>query len=252
MNLKKHVSTKLAFTLAETLITLGIIGVVAAITLPVLTGNYQQKVFETQRKKFASEMSQASKRAMYDNNAVSLVETPLVSSGGIYLLKNYLKTIKFCDAQNADNCFTNKYINSEKEIINLEDIVNGESTILNDGTAVYMSEQCSSFGTNGAVDLNGKQGPNIIGKDLLYFSLLNDGTVMFYDSPFGGNLVLVSSGNQKVQVIKAVREITGLGLKDAKALVDNVPSVIKEGVKREEMKALQAKFENLGATVEFR
>lgn len=60
---------------------------------------------------------------------------------------------------------------------------------------------------------------------------------------------LTASGDQKVKAIKAVREITELGLKDAKALVDGAPSVIKEGVSKEDAEAMKAKLEEVGAEV---
>ena len=60
---------------------------------------------------------------------------------------------------------------------------------------------------------------------------------------------LTAAGDQKVKVIKAVKDITGLGLKDAKGLVDGAPSVIKEGVAKEEAEEIQAKLEEVGAKV---
>ncbi|WP_373762306.1 50S ribosomal protein L7/L12 [Weissella soli] len=60
---------------------------------------------------------------------------------------------------------------------------------------------------------------------------------------------LTSVGNAKVQVIKAVREVTGLGLKEAKALVDNAPSNVKEGVSEDEANELKAKLEETGASI---
>lgn len=60
---------------------------------------------------------------------------------------------------------------------------------------------------------------------------------------------LVSPGASKVKVIKAVREITGLGLKEAKELVDNAPKVVKEGVSKAEAEELKAKLEGEGAEV---
>ncbi|MBO5460326.1 MAG: 50S ribosomal protein L7/L12 [Ruminococcus sp.] len=60
---------------------------------------------------------------------------------------------------------------------------------------------------------------------------------------------LVSAGASKVKVIKAVREITGLGLKEAKEVVDNAPKVIKEAVSKEEAEAIKAKLEEQGAEV---
>ncbi len=64
------------------------------------------------------------------------------------------------------------------------------------------------------------------------------------------NVVLVSFGEKKIQVIKAVREITGLGLKEAKAEVEGAPKAIKEGVSKEEAEALVKKLEDVGATAE--
>ena len=60
---------------------------------------------------------------------------------------------------------------------------------------------------------------------------------------------LVSAGSSKVKVIKAVREITGLGLKEAKELVDNAPKVVKEGVSKAEAEEIKAKLEEQGAEV---
>ena len=60
---------------------------------------------------------------------------------------------------------------------------------------------------------------------------------------------LTEVGGAKVKVIKAVREVTGLGLKEAKALVDGAPGVLKEGVAKEEAEALKAQLEEVGASV---
>lgn len=62
--------------------------------------------------------------------------------------------------------------------------------------------------------------------------------------------VLTGAGAQKIQVIKVVRELTGLGLKEAKDLVDNAPKPIKEKVTKEEAEAVKAKLSEVGATVE--
>lgn len=66
------------------------------------------------------------------------------------------------------------------------------------------------------------------------------------------DVVLTSAGDKKVNAIKAVREITGLGLKEAKAAVDGAPSTIKEGVSKEEADEAKAKLEEAGATVEIK
>ncbi|HOF78934.1 MAG TPA: 50S ribosomal protein L7/L12 [Candidatus Dojkabacteria bacterium] len=64
------------------------------------------------------------------------------------------------------------------------------------------------------------------------------------------NIVLKEAGANKIGVIKVVREITELGLKEAKDLVDTAPQTVKEGVKKEDAEAYKAKFEEAGATVE--
>ena len=66
------------------------------------------------------------------------------------------------------------------------------------------------------------------------------------------DVVLAAAGDQKVQVIKAVRAITGLGLKEAKDMVDGAPSTLKEGVKKEEAEDMLAKLTEAGATGELK
>jgi large subunit ribosomal protein L7/L12 len=64
------------------------------------------------------------------------------------------------------------------------------------------------------------------------------------------DVVLQSAGDKKIQVIKVVRAATGLGLKEAKALVDDAPNAVREGVDREEADKLKGELEEAGATVE--
>lgn len=66
------------------------------------------------------------------------------------------------------------------------------------------------------------------------------------------DVVLTGAGDKKIQVIKVVREITGLGLKEAKAAVDDAPTPLKEGISKEEAEELKAKLEEQGASVELK
>ncbi len=66
------------------------------------------------------------------------------------------------------------------------------------------------------------------------------------------DVVLAEAGAEKIKVIKVVREITGLGLKEAKDLVDNAPKPIKEGVGKEDAESYKAKLEEVGAKVELK
>ncbi|MBE9466709.1 MAG: 50S ribosomal protein L7/L12 [Bacteroidetes bacterium] len=66
------------------------------------------------------------------------------------------------------------------------------------------------------------------------------------------DVVLKSPGGAKLQIVKLVKELTGLGLKEAKALVDSAPKEVKEGVSKEEAESLKAKLEEAGAEVELK
>jgi large subunit ribosomal protein L7/L12 len=77
-----------------------------------------------------------------------------------------------------------------------------------------------------------------------------DGAVAEEKSSF--DVVLTAAGGQKIQVIKVVRAVTGLGLKEAKDLVDSAPKPVKEGVAQEEADQIKAQLEEAGATVELK
>ena len=66
------------------------------------------------------------------------------------------------------------------------------------------------------------------------------------------DVVLASAGAQKIKVIKVVREITGLGLAEAKAVVDGAPKTVKEAAAKEEAEEIKSKLEEVGATVELK
>ena len=66
------------------------------------------------------------------------------------------------------------------------------------------------------------------------------------------DVVITAAGDKKIQVLKAVREITGLGLKEAKELVDNVPKAVKEGIEKDEAETIKKQLEEQGASVEIK
>ena len=79
-----------------------------------------------------------------------------------------------------------------------------------------------------------------------------DGAAAAAEEKSAFDVVLTEAGGQKIQVIKVVRAITGLGLKEAKDLVDSAPKPIKEGVAQEEADSIKAQLEEAGATVEIK
>jgi large subunit ribosomal protein L7/L12 len=66
------------------------------------------------------------------------------------------------------------------------------------------------------------------------------------------NVVLKSPGGQKLQIVKLVKDLTGLGLKEAKAVVDSAPAAVKEGISKDEAEALKKQLEDAGAEVELK
>ena len=66
------------------------------------------------------------------------------------------------------------------------------------------------------------------------------------------NVILKDAGAEKIKVIKVVREVTNLGLKEAKDVVEGVPSTIKEGISKDDANAIAAKFKEVGATIEIK
>ena len=80
----------------------------------------------------------------------------------------------------------------------------------------------------------------------------NNGTAEPTEEKSEYDVVLAGAGANKIQVIKAVRAITGLGLKEAKALVDSVPGAVKEGVSKEEADSVQKELEEAGASAEIK
>jgi len=80
--------------------------------------------------------------------------------------------------------------------------------------------------------------------------MMAGGEAAAQEGPTSFNVILKEVGSQKIQVIKEVRALTGLGLKEAKALVDGAPRAVKEGVNEDEAKKIRETLEAVGATVE--
>ena len=197
-----HVDTcdgkrKIAFTLAEVLITLGIIGVVAAMTLPTLIQNHQKRSLEVATQKFYSTMSQAVKKYMADEGVDDLRNTPLASDNyedydspeAIASIRNfvtkYLKVVEECDHE-ANNCFAPTYKNwigeapSDDNYGNFTTIANRDERrdyVLADGAVIRIGYHFEGNPISLFVDVNGKKGPNRVGYDLWEMDIYYDGTI---------------------------------------------------------------------------
>lgn len=185
----------LGFTLAEVLVTLGIIGVVSAMTLPTLVKNHQRTVYVTQLQKVVNELSQAVEKATQENNAISLDETkysPNAENGARDFLNDNFKIANNCGTD-LTPCFADSYKRLDGTAFTLQ----------NPSTVVSLASGASVSSFNGwyddapictdanghsydcrlhgyyqlQVDINGAQGPNIVGRDLFYMELYSDGKV---------------------------------------------------------------------------
>ena len=176
-----HFSLKsAAFTLAEVLVTLGIIGVVSAMTVPTLMQNYQRQSYVTQLHKTYNEVSQALLRYQTDRNALNLTEAGLSSqTAWDAMVAQYFKTVQKCD-NSLTPCFpaTTSYKKMSGVALN-SNVYNIETSyVLASGASVRFY-----YAVNGnricflMVDVNGQKGPNILGRDLFTLSIYNDGTI---------------------------------------------------------------------------
>ena len=170
-----------AFTLAEVLVTLGIIGVVSAMTVPTLMQNYQRQSYVTQLHKTYNEFSQALLRYQTDRNALNLTEAGLNSQEACNnLMTTYFKTVQTC-TDSLTPCFANSYKSLQGGTIAFDTYT---SYVLASGTSVrFMYHQVGGTNkvANITVDINGKKGPNILGRDLFWMALYSDGTIDDFD-----------------------------------------------------------------------
>ena len=179
----------LGFTLAEVLITLAIIGVVAAMTLPTLIQNQQKRSLEVATQKFYSNMSQAVKKYMADEGVDDLRNTPLTVIDDTEderaqkacddFVQKYLKVVKICE----DGCFADNYTMQNGEISDHVGIKPEYATytgkfVLADGAVLdIINGWIDSTPINLYVDINGRKGPNKIGYDLWSMSIFYDGSI---------------------------------------------------------------------------
>ena len=185
---------KSAFTLAEVLITLGIIGVVAAMTLPALVGKYQEKQTITAVKAAYSIFSQASMRLVNDYGSFSALaqnswvqgndNTALKENANITIeaISKYLKAFKRCNK--AKGCMAEYYTSLDgSQKYNWDNYTNLQTGILANGMTFWILNNCGNGDANETgcaqigVDINGSKKPNVMGKDFFWFSITNNGKI---------------------------------------------------------------------------
>ena len=173
---QKSRNDRFGFTLAEVLVTLGIIGVVSAMTVPTLMQNYQRKSYVTQLHKVYNELSQALLQYQTDRNALNLKEAGINSNDSVInFYRTYFKNVKECDSMSE--CFADTYRKMDGTVT-AEWSNNYTSFVLPSGASVrpvYSLEGNKIM--NIAVDVNGTAGPNIVGRDLFGLYVYNNSLI---------------------------------------------------------------------------
>lgn len=238
MNIFNRVSS--GFTLAEVLVTLGIIGVVAAMTMPTLVSNHQRKVYVTQLQKVYSEFQQAAKSQINSRNAINLLEAGVRSDAAMRtFISSQFNVTKDCTGTPSD-CLADSYRNMNGEAVTAYADTTTPCFALSSGAVICAEYQVSQnlpipvvsakpgFSTPGRdimqnnyiegligsliIDTNGKKAPNTIGRDLFIAGIYSDGTIssalpgQYYKLPsLGGNggIAIGSAADIKVNQMNA-------------------------------------------------
>ena len=182
-----HFSKSRAFTLAEVLVTLGIIGVVSAMTVPTLMQNHQRKTYVTQLHKVYNELSQGFMQLVTDRNALNLAESGITKAQDMMpIMKRYFKVIQDCGTTPAP-CFAEEYRNINGGTYNIANR-GGKCGVFASGSSFCVFADVLDVGTvmtddfflQFFIDINGQKGPNIYGRDLFLMYVYPDGVIDDY------------------------------------------------------------------------
>ncbi len=190
---------KKAFTLAEVLVTLGIIGVVSAMTVPTLMQNYQRQSYVTQLHKVYNEFSQALTQYQTDRNAVNLTEAGLNSKDAVdTFIKKYFRVVQECDSM--DDCFADEYktLQGSSDTSYSRDV---KSFVLASGASIrpsYATDGSNFKLLNVGIDVNGKKGPNILGRDFIFFAVYKNALIDDYTNDVNDNAPLTEEARDNM------------------------------------------------------
>ena len=167
---------KKAFTLAEMLIVIAIIGVVAALVMPSLVADYQNRVLMTQLKKAYAEISQAGLLAIAQDDAGTFSSTKAYKNGTF--LSTYFKKSKSC-GRDYEGCISDSYTDPDGDSFDASKEFGGKSETKNSFACIKAKAGyalCLS-GKHGFLDVNAQRGPNQVGKDAFTVGIGEDGTI---------------------------------------------------------------------------
>lgn len=208
-----------AFTLSEVLITVGIIGVVSALTVPTLMRNYQKQAQTVQLRKVVSEIENAIDMFITEEGKTSLASTSIAQDGGVdNFIRTHFKTVKSCSDSETSNCFANEQYMSIDGNESKTFRCDGNSYILAN-SAVICANRINRINIHALqtqpdgsvkelpdafvsvkginielfIDTNGAQAPNIGGRDMFHVYIQPDGRI--YDQANTDGVICGSSSN---------------------------------------------------------
>ncbi len=227
-NKTKHITFNnyKGFTLAETLITLVVIGVVAALTVPTLIVKHQKEETITRLKKVYSEMSQITNKAIADYGPIETweVEDGKTKEFAEKYMIPYLRVAKICDYNDTGDCaFETSLLKTPNDKFTIS---THYRFILDDGTKIAMKVQNTTvpdgegsrprIGASVLIDINGAKGPNTYGKDVFYFMywIKENYRGINYSGKFVPNGGTIAMGNTRTTFKNDCKK-TGNGIKCA-------------------------------------
>lgn len=170
-----------AFTLSEVIITVGIIGVIAALTVPNLVKNYQKQAQTVKLRKTINEIENAVDMLITEEGKTSLAHTSLYTNanGMEEFFTTHLRVTKTCSSENTSKCFANQEYISINGSQHKTFTCSGNSYILADSSTVCARKISSTTGNDIElyIDTNGTQPPNIGGRDMFLVYIRPDGKI---------------------------------------------------------------------------
>lgn len=224
---------KKAFTLAEVLITLGVIGVVSILTVPNIVSNYQKKVFDAKVKKVENSLANAFGLLLADEEVVSLYDSSLyidainedtVTNSVGSFLKKYLKVSKDCGyAPGISDCHEETFIDvQDNAVVDSFPGMYAYCVKIDMGALICVSSLTSGKIPQVSVDFNGDKAPNVVEKDIVFFSVAKDGSLNRTNYNGGKFYTYFNDiGDNPEGVAQVLSTILGVSYEEALDLVDS-------------------------------
>ena len=165
---------KFAFTLTEVLVTMGIIGVISALTVPTLMNNYQRKAYSVQLRKITTEIGSAADMLITEEGKSRFSATSEFANLDLFVTRR-LKTTKTCASTDVAKCFASENYGSINGNTTEAFACAGNSYVLASSAAICMTKSGTSVKVN--IDINGQEGPNIGGRDMFVFMIDGNGEI---------------------------------------------------------------------------